>query len=464
MVVAVHYDCFHVFLASTAGLEHQGDAGGTRIVGLEEGGKQNATLLDELWTLGAWRRPWLNAAPVLLDDAGPASYADVELAAFRRIATVAGVPQLARLPLELICLIHTRSARSLFWRTIRCLAARAKGQPDDALHRTPLKHIVSWTRGQPLPYANVEPQLYAVETDRCFGLTFFCLSGKLFGIHVHRTADDDATTTYRRLVARVRERMVWVFLPIPRKDRLVALWACRSDTGDSKDFSLIARMKLAGDVAVGNGIGNSAKALLLAFGESVTLVYGEPREGEPIRIMGTYPGDGPRKTPADVDTHPVQDARNTRHIRHIRSPALVSTPTTLKVVHYNPYVSSAPLDNVVSVRVFYVPSKGICRGLLLLYSNGCMRALGQCRISEDDNWVVANPAAICHRPLQYHAYKRETKFDGITVSVATMKQHAHENDGWMCHNIGQGVLHFHYTDNNEYAMIYEAQNRFQSAL
>lgn len=130
----------------------------------------------------------------------------------------------------------------------------------------------------------------------------------------------------------------------------------------------------------------------------------------------------------------------------------------------NTYTSSAPLRNVVSVQVFHIPAKGICRGLLLRYADGSERTLNQCRIS------------IYHRSQQYQSFKGQASSDavaasvvctlavnleGVAVSVARTTRHSHDEDGWTCHSIGQGVLHIHYTENREYAVAYEAEDRFQ---
>lgn len=186
MVVAVHYDCLHIFQTGYTCLENGQDArivegsvqetpseqaqqvakdqderkqtGKEDLEGKQDG-NQGTDILDELWTIGAWRRPWPYAAQVHLEDAGPASYNDAELAMFASMAAVAGLPRLSKLPLELSCLIYKLSAHSLFWRSIRCLGLRAMRQPKDPLHLTPLTQIVSWKRWHLLKRAEVSSSL-----------------------------------------------------------------------------------------------------------------------------------------------------------------------------------------------------------------------------------------------------------------------------------------------------------------
>ena len=195
MVVAVHYDCLHVFQTGYTCLENgqvarivegsvqktqneqvqqvakdQGEQKQTRKEDHEgkQDGNQGTNILDELWTIGAWRRPWPYAAQVHLEDAGPASYNDAELAMFASMAAVAGLPRLARLPLELRCLIYKLSAHSLFWRSIRCLGLLAMRQPKDPLHLTLLAQIVSWKRWHPLQLVKVSSSLIYSSSPRSY--------------------------------------------------------------------------------------------------------------------------------------------------------------------------------------------------------------------------------------------------------------------------------------------------------
>ncbi|OAA57936.1 hypothetical protein SPI_06821 [Niveomyces insectorum RCEF 264] len=577
MVVAVHYDCFRIFQAESASAsfdgtkEDAGDVGGgtqdaknakitqdaqnsqvpqsdehqTGDEVLERGqnGKPGGAhaLLDWLWTVGAWRRPWPSAAKLRLEDAGPAAYGHAELAVFARMAAVAGLVQLTTLPLELAQIVYELSAHSLFWRaiTVHCLCLRAlwrrqqqqQQQLTEPLRLVPLAKILSWERGHALhvadsssalslsllppliritvdrvgicrierrheiaarpwngatttrlafivedarilaslPFADIQgfpiwnlslppdpasctlvgttsfrrvlelrrpppSQLYAVDVNRCFGLTFFYLSGRISGVHVHRTAKDDARKTYERLATRVKERMVWVFLPIGLDDRIVALWACQCDGS----FNIVARMTLAGDVMIGRARKGSFRTMLLAQGDHIMFVYGEPFESKAVEILGAYSGK-------------VQPREESHCITQSVVPAV---PSAISTQFPDTYVSSAPLSDVKAVRVFTDKVKGICRGLLLWYGNGGVRALGECRICVDESLLVKSPAVICYRKLRYRAY-RYASHDGVVVDAGGATQHHHAEDGWTCHEVGRGTLHFHFTTNRSFVMAYE---------
>lgn len=58
-------------------------------------------------------------------------------------------------------------------------------------------------------------------------------------------------------------------------------------------------------------------------------------------------------------------------------------------------MSCARLDNVVEVNVFYWQDSNKCAGILLKYSNGGQRALGQCRLGIDRVEEYTSPTYIC---------------------------------------------------------------------
>lgn len=127
------------------------------------------------------------------------------------------------------------------------------------------------------------------------------------------------------------------------------------------------------------------------------------------------------------------------------------------------------------MRAFVDAKRSICRGLLLTYDNGGMRALGECRLGVDDSWATTHPAAICFQEKRYWTYPSETYKEmlqyGAAVAITAVadsnntdvvqagqqqQQHMHaEDDGWTCCTIGQGILHFYWMGNVEYMMAYE---------
>jgi hypothetical protein len=131
--VAVHYDCFTIFTHTCA--------------------LGTAEALSCLWTLGAWRSPWLWAQPLQLQP----NY-DMPRDVLERVASITGHPQLGRCPTELLYMIRGYDPQCLFWRAVSTMALAAScsylpdpSKPLQTLVTLPLAEIADWERGGPLP-------------------------------------------------------------------------------------------------------------------------------------------------------------------------------------------------------------------------------------------------------------------------------------------------------------------------
>ncbi|KAL2017530.1 hypothetical protein VTK56DRAFT_2022 [Thermocarpiscus australiensis] len=97
------------------------------------------------------------------------------------------------------------------------------------------------------------------------------------------------------------------------------------------------------------------------------------------------------------------------------------------------YYSSAPLKDVVHVRVFCHEQTGFCRGILLGYENGAQRALGECRVGVDRVTVYARPVLICFRnSLENSEPRAREAFKLVTVECTSSAEHSHRDEGWEC--------------------------------
>ncbi len=101
-------------------------------------------------------------------------------------------------------------------------------------------------------------RFHAVETDSIRGLTFFlsCVTGELFGIYIHHTEESCAASMYERFWKRNRRAYVWIFLPIPKGDRILALGVRQEPSSRGQD--ILVRTRLAGDVTVGGDTAREA--------------------------------------------------------------------------------------------------------------------------------------------------------------------------------------------------------------
>ncbi|KAI0119390.1 hypothetical protein F4814DRAFT_438987 [Daldinia grandis] len=120
--IPVHYDCFHIFQQCCTG---------------------SVGVLDQLWTVVAWRSPWRKARPLCLfgDLPDPTS--------LKALAQACQLPILCELPIELQVMIQGYSDHALLWRAVSAhsLAARISSTRPEPLFTMPLGDILSWERG-----------------------------------------------------------------------------------------------------------------------------------------------------------------------------------------------------------------------------------------------------------------------------------------------------------------------------
>lgn len=137
-LVTVHYDCYHIFIACSK-----------EALNLEED-----KAVERLWTLSLYRNPWPKAELIHFVET------DVDFSALPRLAGIAELPQLARLPVELVMIIRKLSRHELFWRSISVIALSSQPLSPLSISRLPLNHILSWERGEPLvlaPFPQMPP-------------------------------------------------------------------------------------------------------------------------------------------------------------------------------------------------------------------------------------------------------------------------------------------------------------------
>lgn len=75
----------------------------------------------------------------------------------------------------------------------------------------------------PQDYRTVEKRLITVSIAQCTGLTFFMSNGISRAVHRHSKQHPTAEDTFRRLPDKVREAVVWVYVPFAPGDEVTAL-------------------------------------------------------------------------------------------------------------------------------------------------------------------------------------------------------------------------------------------------
>ncbi|KAL2675433.1 hypothetical protein Neosp_011618 [[Neocosmospora] mangrovei] len=116
--VAIHADCYAVFMLNC----------------------ESERAMDRIWVASAWRDPWRRAPELYLDDGS-------FTAPRPSTAESIGIPELAKLPMEIIQHIRSYSLEAPYWRycTVQDLAQRSTAPT--AFQSFPLHEVSAWERG-----------------------------------------------------------------------------------------------------------------------------------------------------------------------------------------------------------------------------------------------------------------------------------------------------------------------------
>ena len=121
--VQVHYDCYEIYM--------------------HESKLEANEALGRLWAAGSWRSPWPKAPLIHLSRTAP-----IDANTLKRVAEICGIPQLSKLPPELVDMIRQFSPHELLWRSILVIRlANQLSMSSEPLLRLPLDAILSWERG-----------------------------------------------------------------------------------------------------------------------------------------------------------------------------------------------------------------------------------------------------------------------------------------------------------------------------
>ncbi|KAB5540444.1 hypothetical protein GE09DRAFT_1225889 [Coniochaeta sp. 2T2.1] len=161
---------------------------------------------------------------------------------------------------------------------------------------TPAPPSFSLCKAYPARYTSCRI-LHTVEMDEILGITFFFASGELFGLHIHRSEESCAMDTFARsLTERLQQVVVWIYLPISQRDRILVLGARKILQDPAMNavgwtpLNVLVRTALVGDIFVGSQSIRQVRDMCFAASPPVRLVYGEPREGRPVDFFGAHCG------------------------------------------------------------------------------------------------------------------------------------------------------------------------------
>ncbi|TFB05509.1 hypothetical protein CCMA1212_002428 [Trichoderma ghanense] len=274
-----------------------------------------------------------------------------------------------------------------------------------------------------------------VDTQKIRGITFFFLSHRLYNIHIHHSDKASAYSVYEQFSQSMRQEAFWIYLPLASTDRMLVLGTRFLREGV---YNLLVRMEKAGDIVIGqnrffrkgdpiygdDGIRKNLPHLYsdqcLSANGPVTLVYGEPKEGFSIPLIGSYCASPTQQPPR---------------------PFGLEKPSA-PLGGYG-YYSRAPLSHITRATVFLNPVHGVCRGVLLHYENGGCRTVGQCRVNVDASETVDAPTMICVRaesPCNFHSC-------GSRVAIKFLRDGLQDElgNGWKRHPL-EGFIEFYFED------------------
>ncbi|RFU77896.1 hypothetical protein TARUN_4294 [Trichoderma arundinaceum] len=259
-------------------------------------------------------------------------------------------------------------------------------------------------------------QFSTIDLARITGITFFISrkTGTVLGIHTHKKSAPSADAAFDRLSAQYQRQASWIYVPFPSDDRLTFFgvrWV------DPNYWHLLLRFKKAGDYIVGL---HSRKDLELE--DSTWPVENQLSLVCSVSVLGSIRAISALQQQSGIAEPPFP------RINRLKLPPAPSPA----------FLSSAPLEHVIFIRVFTDVDIGTCRGLLLEYENGSQRSLGECRIGLDLERTYRNPVCICI------AQEPDDRRPDIKVRADCKPEHKHKSDDWKCHRM-RGTLKFWFT-------------------
>lgn len=128
----IHHDCFETFVR--------------RCRAKTQAESMPREVLDRLWRFAAWRAPWKQAPPLLLSE-GDLNISEGDV--LKVVSSECGMPELSRVPPELVQMIRRHSGEALMWRIVAAmaLADRLLNMSSSPRISLPVSDIISWNRG-----------------------------------------------------------------------------------------------------------------------------------------------------------------------------------------------------------------------------------------------------------------------------------------------------------------------------
>ncbi|KAK7416990.1 hypothetical protein QQZ08_011788 [Neonectria magnoliae] len=279
-------------------------------------------------------------------------------------------------------------------------------------------------------------RFHAIDFKSVTGFTFLYTDPEgLLTIHAH-TPESPAVKVPSGVTP---DNLIYAYLPIPPGEEILQIitqvglppWARTSPP----HFTF--RLKLAGLVTVGTKY--SRKFDRMVVFHPTGLVFNRTELGY-VNFLAAYSVTPPK----EEHPHSSRATCEPGMKRDLPPEGLRAIPGPA------PFFSRAPLRNVVRVRTFCEPTdESSIRGIMLDYTNGAQRLLGQYRPGWVPQLTYENPTRICLRrpstnPLLMSGIAYES---AIQIECGHSMRHRHMKGVWECHEM-DGVLQFYYSNND----------------
>ncbi len=259
------------------------------------------------------------------------------------------------------------------------------------------------------------------------------------------------------------------------------------------------RKRLSGDTI----LGSSTAAISADHWRRLnptTFIHGEPPDGCSVPFLGTYSRASSSSSASSNTIDPPTPPTDPRARHNTKIPPFLNQKLTPRCsqrgIDEFIYFNSAPLENVVAAEMFYLPGPPrvnsiwyqggpstipqesptpdngaqtqasedsaqeeqkedesleednlICQGIILHYSNGGSRALGQIRMGVYASKTVQNPTHVCYG----HEWTRRKQLHVQFVSDSEHKRH-NSWIGYKCHRM-RGELWYWFNDDESCALV-----------
>jgi hypothetical protein len=268
--------------------------------------------------------------------------------------------------------------------------------------------------------ATAPQRLRTVDLDLTTGVTFFCKGRRIYGIHGHTPKMPSAQLEHQKITERLQNSIVWLYFPLSQQERIQDLGVSRSLGLVVSIFSPYTRLRLTNQIRTTSGrvyyIGEwtsdaGAVDVTISRGLPNLLLYNNSEACEPISSIG------------------ISGSSLAKEILRLEPR---SCPISQDIYH-----SSARLDHIKNVRIFYDQVIYYCKGILFTYYDGNQQAVGQCALGVFPEETVESPT------LLYHRSENTTQGTAVKVRFATEFIESVDWTGWQSNQM-VGTITFWY--------------------